>query len=66
MINVQSLQFIKVLFKIILLKPQTYMNLSGNCVIKYVNYFDIKTKRNGGYYSLDKKIGKFGYSVKKK
>lgn len=28
--------------KIILLKPQTYMNLSGNCVIKYVNYFDIK------------------------
>lgn len=27
--------------KIIFLKPQTYMNLSGNCVKKYVNYFNI-------------------------
>ena len=27
--------------KIILLKPQTYMNLSGNCVIKYVNFYNI-------------------------
>ncbi len=28
--------------KIILLKPQTYMNLSGNCVRKYVDYFNFK------------------------
>ena len=27
--------------KIILLKPQTYMNLSGNCIIEFVNYFKI-------------------------
>ena len=28
--------------KIILLKPQTYMNLSGDSVIKFVNYYNIK------------------------
>ena len=27
--------------KVILLKPQTYMNLSGECVIKFVNFFKI-------------------------
>ena len=27
--------------KVIFLKPLTYMNLSGDCVIKYVKYFDI-------------------------
>lgn len=27
--------------KVILLKPQTYMNLSGDCVIEYVNYYKI-------------------------
>lgn len=27
--------------KIILLKPQSYMNLSGSVVIKYLNYFNI-------------------------
>src|SRR5574344_1349805 len=27
--------------KILLVKPQTYMNLSGNCVIKYMKYFNI-------------------------
>ena len=27
---------------IIFLKPQTFMNLSGECVIKFVNYFKIK------------------------
>jgi len=27
--------------KFILLKPQTYMNLSGECVIKFAEYFDI-------------------------
>ena len=28
--------------KIIYLKPQTYMNLSGECVIKFVNFYHIK------------------------
>lgn len=27
--------------KVILLKPQTYMNLSGNCVVEFVNYYKI-------------------------
>jgi len=27
--------------KVILLKPQTYMNLSGECVSQFVKYFDI-------------------------
>ena len=27
--------------KVVLLKPQTYMNLSGDCVIEFVNYFKI-------------------------
>ena len=27
--------------KVILLKPQTYMNLSGDCVVEFKNYFDI-------------------------
>jgi len=27
---------------------------------------DLIAYSNGGYYSLDKKIGKFGYSVQKK
>ena len=29
--------------KIIFLKPQTYMNLSGECVLSFVKYFDINT-----------------------
>lgn len=28
--------------KVILLKPQTYMNLSGDCVIEFVNFFKIE------------------------
>lgn len=28
--------------KIILLKPMTYMNLSGECVLKYIKYFNIQ------------------------
>lgn len=28
--------------KVFLLKPQTFMNLSGDSVIKFVNYYDIK------------------------
>ncbi len=27
--------------KVIFVKPLTYMNLSGDCVVQYVNYFDI-------------------------
>ena len=27
--------------KIILIKPLTFMNLSGDCVVKYVNYYNI-------------------------
>lgn len=30
--------------KVILLKPQTYMNLSGECVREFVNYFHIDLK----------------------
>ena len=29
--------------KIILLKPQTYMNLSGDCVLEFKNYFGVDT-----------------------
>jgi PTH1 family peptidyl-tRNA hydrolase len=31
--------------KIIFLKPLTYMNLSGECVKAYIDYFDIKTNK---------------------
>ena len=30
--------------KVILLKPQTYMNLSGECVIKFMNYYNLNLK----------------------
>ena len=30
--------------KVILLEPQTYMNLSGDAVIKYVNFYKIRNK----------------------
>ena len=30
--------------KIILLKPQTFMNLSGECVIKFFNYYNLELK----------------------
>ena len=29
--------------KIILIKPLTFMNLSGDCVVKYVNYYNINS-----------------------
>ena len=31
-------------YKVIFLKPQNYINLSGDVLIKYVKYFDIKTE----------------------
>ena len=30
---------------VILLKPLTYMNLSGECVIKFVNYFKFRNRK---------------------
>lgn len=30
--------------KIVLLKPQTYMNLSGDCVAKFVNFYKLELK----------------------
>ena len=30
--------------KVLFLKPQTFMNLSGECIIKYINYFNIDIK----------------------
>lgn len=31
--------------KVILVKPQTYMNLSGNCVQEYVNFYKIEKEK---------------------
>ena len=30
--------------KVLFVKPLTYMNLSGDCVVKFVNYYDIDIK----------------------
>lgn len=30
--------------KLVLLKPQTFMNLSGDCVIQFMKYFNLKTE----------------------
>ena len=30
--------------KVLFVKPLTYMNLSGDCVVKFVNYYDIDVK----------------------
>ena len=30
--------------KLLLLKPQTFMNLSGDCVIQFMKYFNLKTE----------------------
>ena len=30
--------------KLIILKPQTFMNLSGDCVIQFMKYFNLKTE----------------------
>lgn len=46
--------------KIILLKPQTYMNLSGDCVIKFVNYYNIKLENILIIYDdVDFEVGTF-------
>ena len=46
--------------KIILLKPQTYMNLSGSCVIQFVNYYNINIEDIYVIYDdVDYEIGKF-------
>ena len=46
--------------KIILLKPQTYMNLSGNCVTQFVNYFNINIKDIYVIYDdVDFEVGSF-------
>lgn len=31
--------------KVILLKPQTYMNLSGNCIKKYIDFYKIEKEK---------------------
>lgn len=51
--------------KVILLKPQKYMNLSGEVVIKYVNYFKINIEDILIIYDdLDTEIGKIKLKYK--
>ena len=46
--------------KVIFLKPQTYMNLSGECVSKYINFFHIDLKDVYIIYDdVDFEIGTF-------
>ena len=46
--------------KIILLKPQTYMNLSGECVIKFVKFYNINIEDILIIYDdIDFEIGTF-------
>ena len=46
--------------KLILLKPQTYMNLSGESVIKFVNYYNINIEDILVIYDdVDFEVGKF-------
>ncbi len=46
--------------KVIFLKPQTYMNLSGECVYKYVKYFNIKLEDILVIYDdVDFEVGNF-------
>lgn len=46
--------------KIILLKPQTFMNLSGDCVVKFVNYYNLKIEDILIIYDdVDFEVGKF-------
>ena len=46
--------------KVILLKPQTFMNLSGECIIKYFNYYNLDIKDVLIIYDdVDFDVGKF-------
>lgn len=50
--------------KIILLKPQTYMNLSGDCVLEFKNYFNIDIEDILVIYDdINFEVGK--YKIKK-
>ena len=31
--------------KVVFVKPLTYMNLSGDCVVRFVNYYDIRNEK---------------------
>ncbi|MBR3281379.1 MAG: aminoacyl-tRNA hydrolase [Clostridia bacterium] len=45
--------------KVILLKPLTYMNLSGNCVSKFLNYYKVSPEDLIVIYDdIDIKVGK--------
>lgn len=51
--------------KVILLKPQTYMNLSGECVIQFVNYFNIEDEDILVVYDdMDLELGKIRLKTK--
>lgn len=46
--------------KVILLKPQTYMNLSGECVSKFFNYYNLELEDLLVIYDdVDYEVGKF-------
>lgn len=51
--------------KVIILKPQTYMNLSGECIIQFVNYFNIEDEDILVVYDdMDLELGKIRLKVK--
>jgi len=46
--------------KVIILKPQTYMNLSGECVVKFIKYYNIDIEDILVIFDdMDTPIGKF-------
>lgn len=51
--------------KFIILKPQTYMNLSGECVVQFVNYFKINLEDILVIYDdMDLEISQFKIKLK--
>lgn len=51
--------------KVIFLKPQTYMNLSGECVVQFVNYFNIDMEDILVIYDdMDTAVGKIRIRAK--
>lgn len=51
--------------KVIIIKPQTFMNLSGEAVIEFINYFDIDLENIIIIYDdMDTPIGKFRIRAK--